>query len=57
MRNKKNGQFDLQSTTTDFSRGNITSNGGVLLLKQADTKLGLTRSAARGIPMIGAHRA
>ena len=34
----------------DFSGGNITSNGGVLLLKQADAKLGLTRAAARLIP-------
>ncbi len=36
--------------TTDFSGGNITSNGGVLLLKQADRKRGLTRAAARLIP-------
>ena len=34
----------------DFSGGNITSNGGVLLLKQADTKLGLTRAATKSIP-------
>jgi hypothetical protein len=34
----------------DFSGGNITSNGGVLLLKQADSKLGLTRAAARLLP-------
>jgi len=36
--------------TADFSGGNITSNGGVLLLKQADSKLGLTRTAARLVP-------
>lgn len=36
--------------TADFSGGNITSNGGVLLLRQADSKLGLTRAAARLIP-------
>ncbi|MDF7806850.1 IS1380 family transposase [Pontiellaceae bacterium B12219] len=36
--------------TVDFSGGNITSNGGVLLLRQADRKLGLTRAAARLIP-------
>ena len=35
--------------TVDFSGGNITSNGGVLLLKQADEKLRLTRAAARTI--------
>ena len=36
--------------TADFSGGNISSNGGVLLLKQADSKLGLTRAAARLVP-------
>lgn len=36
--------------SADFSGGNITSNGGVLLLKQMDSKLGLTRAAARLIP-------
>ena len=30
----------------DFLGGNITSNGGILLLKQADAKLGLSRAAA-----------
>ena len=34
----------------DFLGGNITSNGGTLLLKQADAKLGLSRAAARTIP-------
>ena len=34
----------------DFLGGNITSNGGILLLKQADAKLGLSRAAARTIP-------
>lgn len=32
---------------TDFSGGEITSNGGVLLLRQADRLLGLTASVAR----------
>jgi hypothetical protein len=36
--------------TADFSGGNITSNGGILLLKQADSKRGLTRAAARLVP-------
>jgi len=31
----------------DFLGGNITSNGGILLLKQADAKLGLSRGGAR----------
>lgn len=35
---------------TDFTGGKITSNGGVLLLKQADTKLGLTHTVARLFP-------
>jgi len=34
----------------DFFGGNITSNGGILLLKQADAKLGLSRATARAIP-------
>lgn len=47
--------FDFPScksrkVSVDFSGGKMTSNGGVLLLKQADSKLGLTRSAARLIP-------
>ncbi|MDF7824483.1 IS1380 family transposase [Pontiellaceae bacterium B12227] len=47
--------FDFPScksrkVSVDFSGGNITSNGGVLLLRQADAKLGLTRAAARLIP-------
>ena len=32
---------------TDFSGGDITSNGGVLLLRQADRRSGLTASLAR----------
>ena len=31
----------------DFSGGDITSNGGVLLLRQADRLIGLTASVAR----------
>ena len=31
----------------DFRGGAITSHGGVLLLRQVDRKLGLTREAAR----------
>ena len=31
----------------DFSGGHITSNGGVLLLRQADRLIGLTASVAR----------
>jgi len=39
-----------RKVSIDFTGGNITSNGGVLLLKQADRKLGLTHAAARLIP-------
>ncbi len=35
-----------RKVTADFSGGNISSIGGVLLLKQADRQLGLTGSAA-----------
>ncbi len=33
----------------DFSGGEITSNGGVLLLRQADRLIGLTAAVARGL--------
>ncbi len=36
----------------DFSGGNITSNGGVLLLKQAYAKLELTHDVAQTLPDI-----
>lgn len=39
-----------RKVSADFRGGNITSFGGVMLLKQADRKLGLTSSAARCIP-------
>ena len=39
-----------RKVTADFSGGNISSFGGVMLLKQADRQLGLTGSAARCIP-------
>ena len=39
-----------RKVTADFTGGNITSFGGVMLLKQADRQLGLTRSVARCIP-------
>jgi len=32
-----------------FSGGDITSNGGVLLLRQADRALGLTERAAKAL--------
>ena len=35
--------------TADFCGGHITSNGGVVLLRQADRLLGLTASVARGL--------
>jgi len=41
--------YKSKKIATDFSGGNITSNGGVLLLKQADAKLELTRATARAI--------
>ena len=36
----------------DFAGGDVTSNGGVLLLRQADRLLGLTAAVARGLPDI-----
>lgn len=34
----------------DFAGGDVTSNGGVLLLRDADRRLGLTAAVARGLP-------
>ena len=34
----------------EFSGGAVTSDGGVLLLRQVDRKLGLTEAAARAVP-------
>ena len=39
-----------RKVSVDFAGGNITSFGGVMLLKQADRQLGLTRSVAQCIP-------
>lgn len=39
-----------RKVSADFSGGEISSIGGVMLLKQAEKKLGLIRSAARHIP-------
>lgn len=39
-----------KKVTVDFRGGDITSSAGVLLLRQADRKIGLTREAARLIP-------
>ena len=36
-----------RAVETDFSGGNVTSDAGVLLLRQADRRLGLTASIAR----------
>lgn len=39
-----------RKVTVDFRGGDITSHGGVLLLRQVDRKIGLTDEAARLIP-------
>jgi hypothetical protein len=39
-----------RKVTVDFAGGNISSIGGVMLLKQADRRLGLIASVARCIP-------
>lgn len=39
-----------KKVTADFGGGDITSNAGVLLLRQADRKIGLTREAASHMP-------
>lgn len=33
--------FDRRKINADFSGGNVTSDGGILLLRQADRQLGL----------------
>ena len=38
--------FDRRAIETEFSGGNITSDGGVLLLREVDRLLGLTEKAA-----------
>ena len=52
MTNCPSLRFDLPAcrqrrVAADFSGGDITSNGGVLLLRQADWLSGLTASVAR----------
>lgn len=39
-----------RKVTADFAGGDITSNAGVLLLRQADRKIGLTKGAAGLMP-------
>jgi hypothetical protein len=39
-----------RQVTASFSGGEVTSDGGILLLRQADRKLGLTRALARVLP-------
>jgi hypothetical protein len=39
-----------RSVTASFSGGEVTSDGGILLLRQADRQLGLTRALARVLP-------
>ena len=39
-----------RSVEADFAGGDVTSNGGVVLLRAADRRLGLTATVARGLP-------
>ncbi len=52
MTNRNREQLDFprckgRKVEADFSGGNVTSDGGILLVRQADRRLGLTASIAR----------
>jgi hypothetical protein len=44
------GRFGRRVIEADFSGGDLSSDGGVLLLRQVDGHLGLSRAAAAAIP-------
>jgi hypothetical protein len=44
------GRFGRRVIEADFSGGDLSSDGGVLLLRQVDRRLGLSRMAAAAIP-------
>jgi hypothetical protein len=44
------GRFGRRVIEADFSGGDLSSDGGLLLLRQVDAHLGLSRAAAAAIP-------
>lgn len=44
------GRFGRRVIEADFSGGDLSSDGGVLLLRQVDRHIGLTRAAAAALP-------
>ena len=44
------GGFGRRVIEADFSGGGLSSDGGLLLLRQVDRHLGLSRAAAAAIP-------
>ena len=44
------GRFGRRVIEADFSGGDLSSDGGLLLLRQVDQYLGLSRAAAAAIP-------
>ncbi len=44
------GRFGRRVIAADFSGGDLGSDGGLLLLRQVDEHLGLSRAAAAAIP-------
>jgi len=40
------GRLGRRVIEADFSGGDLSSDGGMMLLKQADERIGLTRAAA-----------
>jgi len=44
------GRFGRRVIEADFSGGELSSDGGLLLLRQVDRHLGLSRAAAAAIP-------
>ena len=44
------GRFGRRVIEADFGGGDLSSDGGLLLLRQVDRHLGLSRAAAAAIP-------
>lgn len=43
------GRVNRRQVTADFRGGEVSSNGGAVLLRQADARIGLTQSVARAL--------
>ena len=42
--------FDRRKIEANFTGGNVSSDGGLMLLRQADRRLGLTRALDAALP-------